>query len=267
MVTNGRISSTQLALIDPTHYAAPGCATAWKRWSADLVALGYPALTVGSAADAAYRSYAWQEYRYAIFLRDGRPVAARPGTSNHGYGMAVDLGNYYRYPHSVLVKTGKKFGFIFDTPSEAWHVRFTGAPDYRPLAGTTPTPLEEIDMADFLLLYNTQTKKRAVTVPGQYFREITEAEALVAGDVLRNIRNLSASTSQASLTENVATVQWDFLRGMVPTGGVDAGALAAALAPLLAPHLAGVSKVELEQALTACATDIIAKIPTTFRAA
>lgn len=129
MVSNGEIPLTLLRKVDATHYAAPGCARAWKAFAGEL------GLTVGNATDAAYRSLAWQNYRWAIYRRNGRPVAAYPGTSNHGWGMAIDIGNYYRFSHSTLVRVGRRYGFRFDTRSEPWHVKYTGAPEYAAASG------------------------------------------------------------------------------------------------------------------------------------
>ena len=147
MVTNGKIPTALLSKVDATHYAAPGTVSAFRAWSVKMVALGYPALTVGNATDSCYRSYAWQVYRYNLHASNPAryPVAAYPGTSNHGLGTAIDIGNYYRYPHSLLVKWGKVYGFRFDTPSELWHVKYVGAPAYKSLNTPTTTTLHTLE--------------------------------------------------------------------------------------------------------------------------
>lgn len=52
-------------------------------------------------------------------LRSGQAVAAVPGTSNHGLGLSVDI-------HSTAIQrwlraNGRRFGFIAEVRSEAWH--------------------------------------------------------------------------------------------------------------------------------------------------
>lgn len=153
-VTNGAIPHNLLAEVAPGKYLAPGAAFAWRGFAGEL------GLTVGTEPDSCYRDLAWQQHRYAIYQRDGKPLAAYPGTSNHGLGMAVDIGNYYQHPHSTLVTVGKKYGFIFDTPSEWWHVRYTGAPQYG-----TRQPLE-VDMAP-IYLYDKTTKQYALISPSE----------------------------------------------------------------------------------------------------
>lgn len=170
MVTNGRIPVGQLSKVDPSHYAAPGCTSAFRAWSVKMVALGYPALTVGNVADSCYRSLAWQQYRYHLHQSDPSryPVAAYPGTSNHGLGMAIDIGNYYRYPHSLLVKWGKVYGFRFDTPSELWHVRYVGTPQYKSLLPVNPPTLIRLDL-DMRLVLDPSRNRADTARPNIYY--------------------------------------------------------------------------------------------------
>ncbi len=120
LVKNGEIPLSYMIEVAPNRYLAPGAARAWLKFAREL------GLTVGNAADSCYRTLAWQKYRYA----HRPPAAAYPGTSNHGWGMAVDIGNYYRFKHATLVKVAKKYNFVFDTPSELWHIKYLGAPEY-----------------------------------------------------------------------------------------------------------------------------------------
>jgi hypothetical protein len=152
MVSNGQIDLRQLERIASDRYVSPGCARAWRGFSA---AMG--GLTVGNAPDSCYRSLAWQNYRWA----HQPPRAARPGTSNHGLGQAIDMGNYYRFSHTTLVRVGRQFGFIFDTGSEPWHIKYTGSPNYYPLAaggsGTLLSIRERLNM-DYVWLVNANSK-------------------------------------------------------------------------------------------------------------
>lgn len=51
--------------------------------------------------------------------RPGVAVAAVPGTSNHGLGLSVDI--HHGAIQSWLRKNGRRFGFIAEVRSEAWH--------------------------------------------------------------------------------------------------------------------------------------------------
>jgi hypothetical protein len=56
-------------------------------------------------------------------------LAARPGTSNHGWGLAFDLNLDGRDLAWMRANAGR-FGFVEDTPRESWHWGYhgTGAP-------------------------------------------------------------------------------------------------------------------------------------------
>lgn len=69
----------------------------------------------------AYRNYATQVDYYNRF---GYPRAARPGTSNHGWGLAVDLyglNGYGGTKYQWLNANAGRYGFDDNTPKEAWH--------------------------------------------------------------------------------------------------------------------------------------------------
>ncbi|WP_028050729.1 D-alanyl-D-alanine carboxypeptidase family protein [Cellulomonas sp. URHD0024] len=71
-----------------------------------------------------YRSYAAQvdvAQRKGLYSQGG--LAAQPGTSEHGWGMAADLkldaaGQRWMRAH------GAEYGFVKDTPRESWHWAF-----------------------------------------------------------------------------------------------------------------------------------------------
>ena len=83
----------------------------------------------------AYRSY---EKQVALYEELGPGVAAVPGTSNHGWGIAVDLGCgvgiFGNARHVWFATVAPKYGFsqpewalIGSTRAEAWHWQFFGA--------------------------------------------------------------------------------------------------------------------------------------------
>jgi zinc D-Ala-D-Ala carboxypeptidase len=65
--------------------------------------------------------------RKGLYSQGG--LAARPGTSNHGWGMAVDLDLDHR-AQAWMRDNGWRYGFVEDTPREPWHWAF------RPAGGT-----------------------------------------------------------------------------------------------------------------------------------
>jgi hypothetical protein len=79
----------------------------------------------GPASSA--RSVAAQRY----FWAHRPPAAAVPGTSNHGWGLAVDVKT--RIAAAWILKHGQRFGWSWDEGrrvGEWWHFRYVGG--YRP---------------------------------------------------------------------------------------------------------------------------------------
>jgi len=86
------------------------------------------ALTVNSGG----RSRHDQEIAYRNYLNGGN-LAAKPGTSVHEFGKAVDFGgaaNHYSPQHTWLVNNGPKFGWVWAGKNfsqvEPWHFEFRG---------------------------------------------------------------------------------------------------------------------------------------------
>ena len=80
---------------------------------------------------SSYRPYAKQQAFYADYVNGKGPLAAVPGTSNHGWGRAVDI------PTPSMQAAVRQYGHLFgwgiaggrlasDAPSEAWHCTFRG---------------------------------------------------------------------------------------------------------------------------------------------
>ncbi len=85
--------------------------TAWSNWMRQNYGFGL-GITSG------FRSRASQEVLYARYLAGNGPIAARPGTSKHERGLAIDHN-----PKSwAWANTSKQFGLHHPVPSEAWHV-------------------------------------------------------------------------------------------------------------------------------------------------
>lgn len=60
------------------------------------------------------------EYRY---LKKGAATAACPGTSNHGWGGAVDKGNS-KEAHAWLEVHASAYGWEWELSSEPWHLHY-----------------------------------------------------------------------------------------------------------------------------------------------
>ena len=60
------------------------------------------------------------------YLKKGFAPLASPGTSNHNWGLAVDIwGASDKVRQNWLIKNIKKFGFSWElVPQEPWHIRY-----------------------------------------------------------------------------------------------------------------------------------------------
>ncbi|HMO10411.1 MAG TPA: M15 family metallopeptidase [Actinotalea sp.] len=114
---NGRIPPTALSTIEGTSH---------QMWAP--AARSFEAMRAAAAADGvalgitdSYRSYDGQvdvAARKGLYSQGG--LAAVPGTSNHGWGMALDL----KLDGPALAwmrEHGRDFGFEESVPREPWH--------------------------------------------------------------------------------------------------------------------------------------------------
>jgi hypothetical protein len=126
MSENGRLPASELSPI-PGGQLENSAAAAWN-------APDGPAdnglMPTGSRST--YRLYADQVY----FWEHQPPLAAFPGTSNHGWGKAVDLA--LQWMRSWIDDHGARFGWRkVEAFSEWWHVNFVGGvsfPTFKALA-------------------------------------------------------------------------------------------------------------------------------------
>lgn len=123
MASNGQLPSSDLAPIaggQLTKSAAAGYnamnVESRKRYGVELRPTG---------SMSSYRTYAQQQYLYNLYLSGKGNLAAVPGTSNHGWGVAVDFATPQM--RSIVDAIGAKYGWSkswSDAPSEWWHIRY-----------------------------------------------------------------------------------------------------------------------------------------------
>lgn len=117
---NGRLPETALRPV------GEGPHRLWGPAATSLTALMRAAredgVTIGITDS--YRPYAEQvdvARRKGLYSQGG--LAAKPGTSDHGWGMAVDLDLDAR-AQSWMRTNAARFGFAEDTPREPWHWKY-----------------------------------------------------------------------------------------------------------------------------------------------
>lgn len=131
---NGRLPDWMLKPVGRGQRLYPTAADAWNQLVADAQRDGVTITITDS-----YRDYARQvdlARRKGLYSEGG--LAATPGTSNHGWGLAVDANIDDRAAAGWLAMNAASYGFAADVPREPWHF------DYLPMtsskaAGSTPT--------------------------------------------------------------------------------------------------------------------------------
>jgi hypothetical protein len=118
---NGQLPASDLAPIAQGELRRDAAA-AWNAMNVKARAIGIELLPTGSMSS--YRTYDEQVYLYGVYL-DGGPLAAIPGTSNHGWGLAVDVAT--EAMRAMIDDIGRPFGWAkewSDAPGEWWHLKW-----------------------------------------------------------------------------------------------------------------------------------------------
>jgi hypothetical protein len=122
MAENGKLPASDLSPIargELRHDAA----AAWNAMNAHARRLGVELHPTGSMSS--YRTYAQQVYLYGEYQAGRGSLAATPGTSNHGWGLAVDVAT--QEMRSIIDRIGREYGWsktTSDAPSEWWHLKW-----------------------------------------------------------------------------------------------------------------------------------------------
>lgn len=117
---NGRIPADALTEIGVGNHRLYGpAARAFQQLLVDARAAG---ITIG--VTDSYRSFDSQvdlARRKGLYSQGG--LAATPGTSNHGWGLSVDL-DLNPQAQAWMRQNGARYGFVEDVPREPWHWTF-----------------------------------------------------------------------------------------------------------------------------------------------
>lgn len=114
---NGKIPESALQSIGVGDFRlSSDAAESFRQMHADAQAAG---ITIG--VNDAYRTYEEQvdlAARKGLYSQGG--LAATPGKSNHGWGLAIDL-ELDGSAQAWMRENAHKYGFVEDVPREPWH--------------------------------------------------------------------------------------------------------------------------------------------------
>lgn len=127
MSSNGQLSESELSPIAGgvvgsfagSGQLADNAAAAWNAFAAECRQKAGSNPTVNGPSSA-YRNLAMQWYFWRLYQSGQGNLAAYPGSSNHGWGLATDTPPYV---WSLMRAYGGPYGWgaCSDAPSEAWH--------------------------------------------------------------------------------------------------------------------------------------------------
>jgi hypothetical protein len=141
MTQNGQLPPAELAPIAQGQLANEAAA-AWNAMNQEARKRRLELVPTGSMSS--YRTLAQQRILYARYLAGGN-LAADPGTSNHGWGVAVDVATIEM--RTLIDHIGVKFGWSkkwSDAQGEWWHIKYQpghySGPDPGPYGQRQPFP-------------------------------------------------------------------------------------------------------------------------------
>lgn len=132
---NGRIPQKDLRPIAGGGYLTPRAAASWNM----LAAVVYEETGIKIVASEAYRDIDRQWYFWDKYQAGTGNLAAYPGTSNHGCGVAVDLLTLAI--RALIDRFGAKYGWSkawSDALNEWWHILYD--PSHDSYDGPDPGP-------------------------------------------------------------------------------------------------------------------------------
>lgn len=128
--SNGRLDRSELKAI-PGGRLASGAAWSWLRLRARIAReSGGRVWICPTSSRTAYRTYAEQEYFWNLYRSGRGNLAAVPGSSNHGWGVAVDVPTIEMA--QLINRHGAAYGWQkrwSDAPSEWWHFKYAPGRD------------------------------------------------------------------------------------------------------------------------------------------
>jgi D-alanyl-D-alanine carboxypeptidase len=129
MASNGQLSPTDLNPIPGGRLRNDAA----RSWNAMRKHIGEKTGTwiCPAGPRSSYRSYAEQQYFWNLYQSGRGNLAAHPGTSNHGWGLACDLASTTM--RRVIDEHGAQFGWQkrwSDAPSEWWHLKYNPSEDH-----------------------------------------------------------------------------------------------------------------------------------------
>lgn len=203
MSANGRLAASELETVDGWAELVPTVARAYLA-AATFILAHYSVRPQITRPYGAYRDLAMQRLVKAIYGK----LAATPGYSNHGFGIAFDMNNVTAVARAVggigiLDGIMARFGFNRNASNgsggiEEWHYTLVAVVDLTGVAGMDHTQIEPlfIETEDSMILfgYTTETSQPTLyTVIDTQAGKIIQTRVASEGTDLSTLLNRTAA--------------------------------------------------------------------------
>jgi hypothetical protein len=224
MAHNGQLPDSELATI-PGGRLRADAAGSWLAMRA-YIGKNKGVWICPTSVRTAYRPFADQQYFWNLYTSGRGALAARPGTSNHGWGIAVDLPSPAM--QAAVRECGHQFGWGIrggrlssDAPSEAWHCTYH-AGDYPAAKKDRPKPkphpyhaLTERERH----WRNVIVKERRIAKRNGGWDKVDKshlARAVAAKKKLRaQMRRIAKAAEESGWKKNQRRTRYDYLKKLV----------------------------------------------------
>ena len=146
------------------------------------------------------RSIATQQHYWNLYQQGRGNLAAWPGTSNHGWGVAVDLDspldNRYSTEHQWLVENAPNYGWWWAgrtfSQVEPWHFEFDGRNGNDTITQTVAPPVQ-IPLGEEMYLVRNEGNSRVFLVTAYGFRWVDKDTVSAVTKITgRGVQNVNA---------------------------------------------------------------------------
>ena len=220
-MANGLLNTSQLTDVGGGKLLRADAARAWLA----LVAGCFAATGVRLTLTEGYRNLARQVFFWLKWVArvPGYNVAAKPGTSNHGLGIAVDMGNY-SLAWNWLLLNAHTYGWSWaqgKASGERWHWVYIGgetnttpANASKPVAIPHPPKRKRHQLSVGYIKEAASTTVYAVDLetPGVPLRPILTAEYLAGVSVGIEVQTVAERAFQDLLRERGVLLQDKYYR-------------------------------------------------------
>lgn len=218
---NGAIPTEAMAPIESrgaTFWLEPSAQMWWLRLASEFKRAWGIDLDITDA----YRDLAHQQYYWDLYQSGQGNIAARPGTSNHGWAQAVDIftpayGSSSSPQHAWLRQWAPQFGWTWDTgraSGESWHWEFAATPTIA--WGGDTTPIEADYEEEEIMLYYRDRDTNII-----YARDLSIPVGEPALTIIgKNGQNSSIAFTGAPIGAKIADITGQQVQNLIDWYGV-----------------------------------------------